>query len=400
MKITVHRDTIQDNFKNLPRLLDADTIRAAVLESTDDSMLVETIRCDDPGVNVTEFRQRGSRRDREFVAVLCIPTGIGCEIGGHAGDAGAVARLIGEVVDTLVLHPNVVNGCDINEMPSNSLYVEGAALTRLMMGTLGLARRRKNKIGLYLEDHPDMEISDWTVNSVNAARRCYGADIAVHAGPPIGMTSKIGPDGLPVITVDDISGPDCAMTLWEDIDAWAIASRVDIDPDLVAAYFGGSVKVNPWGLVEAALTHVLGNRHGKPVAHAPMVNNREELNHEVGVVDPRIAAEVVSTTYINCVLKGLMRAPAITPTRSFIAEVEVEDIDALVIPCGVLGLSVWAAMQQGIAIIEVIENQNLMHNSIARLDYDKHYKVSNYLEAAGMLASMRAGIDPNQTRRL
>ena len=56
--------------------------------------------------------------------VMIIPTGIGCEIGGHCGDGNAAARLLGACCDTLVLHPNVVNASVINEMPANSLYVD------------------------------------------------------------------------------------------------------------------------------------------------------------------------------------------------------------------------------------------------------------------------------------
>ena len=41
--------------------------------------------------------------------------------------------------DTLITHPNVVNGADINEMSENTLYVEGSVITRLLMGTAGLA---------------------------------------------------------------------------------------------------------------------------------------------------------------------------------------------------------------------------------------------------------------------
>ena len=55
--------------------------------------------------------------------VMLVPTGIGCEIGGHAGDAGPAARLLATVCDRLILHPNVVNGSDLNEMPENALYV-------------------------------------------------------------------------------------------------------------------------------------------------------------------------------------------------------------------------------------------------------------------------------------
>ena len=48
------------------------------------------------------------------------------------------AQLLASVCDTLITHPNVVNASDINEMPANSLYVEGGALCRMLMGTAGL----------------------------------------------------------------------------------------------------------------------------------------------------------------------------------------------------------------------------------------------------------------------
>ena len=49
--------------------------------------------------------------------VMIILTGIGCEIGGHCGDANAASRLLGACCENLVLHPNVVNASDLNEMP-------------------------------------------------------------------------------------------------------------------------------------------------------------------------------------------------------------------------------------------------------------------------------------------
>jgi len=39
-----------------------------------------------------------------------VPTGIGASIGGYAGDALPVAHGIASVVDTLITHPNVMNG--------------------------------------------------------------------------------------------------------------------------------------------------------------------------------------------------------------------------------------------------------------------------------------------------
>ena len=86
--------------------------------------------------------------------MLVVPTGIDADIGGHAGDAGPAARLLAAASDRLITHPNVVNGADINEMPENTLYVEGSVLTRLMMGTAGLAPVRANRVLPLIQEHP------------------------------------------------------------------------------------------------------------------------------------------------------------------------------------------------------------------------------------------------------
>lgn len=59
-----------------------------------------------------------------MIGVFIVPTGIGCEIGGHAGDATPAARLTAACCDKLIVHPNVVNASDINEMTENMIYVE------------------------------------------------------------------------------------------------------------------------------------------------------------------------------------------------------------------------------------------------------------------------------------
>lgn len=78
--------------------------------------------------------------------VMIVPTGIGCEIGGHCGDGNAPARLLGACCGTLVLHPNVVNASDLNEMPGNARYVEGHRLGQFLLGKLFQRRVRSNKV--------------------------------------------------------------------------------------------------------------------------------------------------------------------------------------------------------------------------------------------------------------
>lgn len=103
--------------------------------------------------SIFQFRKRKVENTNVFNAMLLIPTGIGSEIGGHAGDAGPIAKLIGTCCDNLVLHPNVVNASDINEMPENALYVEGSVLTRLLLGTIGLQKVKSNKVLMVIDNH-------------------------------------------------------------------------------------------------------------------------------------------------------------------------------------------------------------------------------------------------------
>ena len=87
-----------------------------------------------------------------FDVALVIPTGLGASVGGHAGDAGPVARLMASVCDTLITHPNVVNASDINEMTDNTLYVEGYMLTEYLLGRVGLRRTRQNRVSAKTAD--------------------------------------------------------------------------------------------------------------------------------------------------------------------------------------------------------------------------------------------------------
>ena len=123
--------------------------------------------------------------------VMIIPTGIGCEIGGHAGDANPAAKLIGACCDKLILHPNVVNVSDINEMPENALYVEGSMLDRFFKEEISLYEVNQNKI-LVAVNPP---IRNETINAVNASRVTLGLDIEmIELKEPLLMFGSIEDD--------------------------------------------------------------------------------------------------------------------------------------------------------------------------------------------------------------
>ncbi len=81
--------------------------------------------------------------------------------------------------------------------------------------------------------------------------------------------------------------------------------------------------------------------------------------------------------------------------------ITAEDVSCLVIPDGCLGLPTLAALEQGIPVIAVRENKNVMRNDLSALPWKsgQFYSVANYWEAAGVIAAIRAGISPESVRR-
>jgi len=102
-----------------------------------------------------------------YTAVLVVPTGVGAAIGGYAGDALPLTRvMVGSgLVDTLITHPNVMNGASLYWPWTSStttgssagvLYTEGYAVDAFCRGEWGLlpferGGRGGHKIGLILD---------------------------------------------------------------------------------------------------------------------------------------------------------------------------------------------------------------------------------------------------------
>ena len=360
-----------------------------------------------PGL-VTAFRKRRSENTERFNVVMLIPTGIGAAIGGHAGDATPTAQLLASVSDTLVIHPNVVNASDINEMPSNALYVEGSVLCRFLMGTIGLQPVRSNRVLALIQAHPDPIFTDLATNAVNAARSSYGLICPGILEMEQSLVMSPSYTGS-ARAAGHVEGFEQLFKLLDehraDYDAVAISSVISTPFHYYGDYFlSDGNMVNPWGGVESMLTHTISSRYNLPSAHAPMLESQDVLDIETGVVDPRMAAEIISVSFLQCVLKGLQRSPKILTDEEAMREPGVftaRDVSCLVIPDGCLGLPTFAALEQGIPVIAVRENTNLMKNDLTALPWaiGQLHIVENYWEAAGVLAALKAGIDPVAVRR-
>lgn len=326
-----------------------------------------------------------------MVIVLIVPTGLDAPIGGDAGDANPVAKMLAGCCDTLITHPNVVNASDINEMTENTLYVDGYMLDEFLLGRTHLDPvRTYNKILVVYNPPKSLAEKVETINAVNAARVTIGTDIeilelnesllmfSVIKGRVAGGFAK-GVESL----VKQVKG--------RDFDALAIHTSITVNRDVALNYYknGG---VNPWGGVEASTSREIARQLRRPVAHAPLENacpNDEELYNVFSEeVPPRIAPEAISRCYFHCVLKGLHRAPRYSEYG-----LSVKDVDVLVSPYGCWGIPHKACETAGISVIYVEENTipwgPLNETGIL---------VRNYWEAAGYLMCLKAGVRPQAVR--
>ncbi len=367
---------------------------------------VSTAESLNQGPEIFKFRPCAHEDASSFNVVMLVPTGIGAMVGGHAGDATPAATLMASVCDTLITHPNVLNASDIIQIPPNALYVEGSLITQLMMGSIGLRRARNNRLLVLVQSHEESMFPNAAINSVNAARASYGlnADV-VEINPKFRMISEYTPSGGAAGRIDGIEHVfDILDTKAGEYGAIAVTSVIELPRELHQNYYRlVDELVNPWGGVEAMLTHALSLRYGLPSAHAPMFESREISEMDLGVVDPRMAAEVISVAFLQCVLRGLQRSPGVSlwSEVSPASDIQSENVSCLVIPDGCIGLPTLAALANGIPVIAVRGNTNQMRNDLSILPWKANqlFQVENYLEAAGVVSSLRVGLNPWSTTR-
>jgi len=327
--------------------------------------------------------------------VMIVPTGIGCPIGGHAGDANPAAALLSSVCDELIVHPNVVNASDINEMRDNVLYVEGSALDAFLRDHIALRRVKcgSNRV-LVVTNSPAPTA---TRNAVGAARATLGLDVEImELLEPLKMEAYIDEGGAAAGLCSGIGAlVSQVRSSGLTFDAVAVSSEIEVDRDVAFLYLrvGG---VNPWGCVEAMVSKEVSKALGIPVAHAPVGGVIDDTFDEV--VDDRRAAECVSTAYLHCVLKGLRRSPQLISAFRLPSDLTVNDIDMLVSPASCWGPPHDACAGSGIEIVWVEENLPEIALSPGTV-VDGYTLVANYLEAAGLIAARLVGVSVDSVTR-
>lgn len=345
---------------------------------------------------------------RPFTVVLIVPTGVGASIGGFAGDALPVARAIAQVSDTLITHPNVLNGAQLYWPIPNALYVEGYALDKFAQGCWGLQPVHQNRIGLILDSGIEPELQLRHLQAVDASRATLGLNITdyVQTDAPLNVELRMSESGASWGT---IANPDSLLRAAEKlitqakVQAIAVVARFPDDiGSLALENYRHGKGVDPLAGAEAVISHLIVRTFKIPCAHAPALLPLPLDPH----LSPRSAAEEIGYTFLSCVLAGLSKAPQFvtqgTAERDTDRErkhtqlpITADRVDAVVIPataCGgsaILSLSGRSAVQ----IIAVGDNKTQMQASPEKLRI-KALQVNSYLEAIGVLVALRAGISP------
>ena len=387
---------------------------------------------------------------RPLTVVLIVPTGVGASIGGFAGDALPVARAIAQISDTLITHPNVLNGAQLYWPIPNALYVEGYALDKFAAGCWGLQPVHQNRIGLILDAgiEPDLQLRH--LQAVDAARATLGLNITdwVLTDRPLQVELRISESGASWGT---IGNPDSLLRAAQKliqqarVEAIAVVARFpDDEGSLALENYRRGKGVDPLAGAEAVISHVVVRTFKIPCAHAPALSALPLDPH----LSPRSAAEEIGYTFLPCVLAGLGKAPqfvtptvgqasglsqCVTPTvgqasglsqvlggqdartevlggqdahptrekfygnrRDFESQgLWADRVDAVVIPATACGGSAILSLsgRSSVQIIAVGDNKTQMQATPEKLGI-KALQVNSYLEAIGVLVAKRAGISP------
>ena len=331
--------------------------------------------------------------------LLVIPTGIGCELGGYAGDGLPAARLLAAASSCLITHPNVMNAASLYWSDRRIHYVEGWALDRFAAGELALAPRASQRVGVLLDAGIEPELVLRHRQVIGACRASLGLPIGpvLSSELPLGVNLQQGASGSSWGTIER---PDVLLRAGEQLvaagaTAIAVVARFPEDPEseALAAYRAGS-GVDALAGAEAVISHLLVRHLGIPCAHAPAL-----LPLPLDpALDPRAAAEELGHTFLPCVLVGLSRAPDLVPLvdsamRGTAPMLHAAQLGAVVAPAGALGgAAVLACAERGIPLISVA-NPCLLEVTAEALGLAA-IPASSYAEAAGMVLALREGIDP------
>ncbi len=300
----------------------------------------------------------------KFIAIQIVPTGVGAAIGGFVGDATPATNVIASIADTIITHPNVVNGVTMELARKNSLYVEGYTLDRFFKNEIVLREVRSNKLGVIIDKgYENKKSFDLLINTIDAIRTVKGVNVIdyIETKKPVGGKAVKTKTNSFVGKIKDarVFLNPARKLLKAGANAIAVSTRIKVKPKDFNLYIKGKGAC-PYGGAEAIISHTISKVFNIPSAHAPMLSLKEiKMEMFSGIADARAGAEAMGPAYLGCVLQGLHNAPQpISIKKKKASDISLKDVAVVILPysCmgGIPGLS---AQKNKIPIIAVKENK-------------------------------------------
>ncbi len=311
------------------------------------------------------------------VIAISIPTGIGAQIGGYAGDFGFLARKFSKYFHVIV-NPNAVNGGILSAINSDMSYLEGYLFDEFFKGNISLVPKKPyetNKLGVIFDCEIPKNILNVHLNTINALSVVKGIDVSEieYTDERVGVEIVIE-NG---ISNGNLINPDTLLKsakrlIDKGVEAIAVVCYFGEDSEDVNYSNGNGI--DPIGGVEAIISHLITKEFKIPCAHAPAFY---DIDISQKLENKKVASELISSTYLPCVLEGLSIAPEISTTGKGIKN---KDVKYLIVPYDALGSSaVLSSIEKGVKLITV-KNETVMNITKEKLNIKPYLEFQSYDE--------------------
>lgn len=314
----------------------------------------------------------------EKLGAFIVPTGIGAQIGGFAGDASVWSRKFAKHCK-LIVNPNVVNAGGFSGITDNMLYVEGYSLDSFFKGEIGLLPSADNKIGVVFDKAIPQDVLNIHINTINAVKTVYGTNIIGYeiTDEFVGVEFGVETSAISTGSVKNIETllNSSKKLLKQGADAIAIVCMFD-DPEEDNLEYAQGSGTDPVGGVEAILSHYISKELGVPCAHSPAF---ADYSIRSEIVNPKASSEYITPTFLPCVLLGLQNAPLLVQNDE--NAINISNLDFLVMPYDALGsVPVFEALKRDIKIGVIKENTTALNVTNENLHKSSKIRVYNTYE--------------------
>lgn len=290
------------------------------------------------------------------IIAISIPTGIGADIGGYAGDFGYIAREFSKHFH-VIINPNAVNGGILSAINYDMSYLEGYLFDKFFKGEISITPKKyheTNKIGVIFDCEIPKNILNVHLNTISALKMVQGIEtVAIeHTSAPVGIGLEIK-NGISVGKLNNTTALLESASRLIHKGAQAIAVVCFFGEDSEDENYACANGVDPIGGIEAVISHLIAKEFMVPVAHAPAF---KDIDISLKLENPKVSSELISSTYLPCIMQGLSIAPRIGANE----KITNNDVKYLIVPNDALGsAAVLSSVDSKTKIIAVNNNTSL-----------------------------------------